>query len=178
MKNSTFKANFTKSANGLMKRATDLAINDDNVEEQVIKHYQTIANQLKQMSAMSDKAVSYASSLEFDFKAIDSLTAAQSREFYKRLRAVCSAAVSEKMSDNPLLAFIASAKAEGKRDSYKYSELRKMFRHSTNTQAGYFARAFSMIGAGSIDNTERGNNQNNYKFIPDWNSKVMQDLIG
>ena len=177
MKKATqIKAAFTKSANALQETAVAAIVNDESVSEKLAKNYATIIHQLRQMSAMSESQLQYAETLDYNVKQISQLGKAESREFYKRLRAVLSAATGSSYRDVPLSLFILNAQQNGPQDAYRYADLRSMFGHATNTQAGYFARMLRNIGAAKIDATNRGNNQDNYLLIPDWNAKVLSDL--
>ena len=176
-KSSNMKSKFTKSANALNAHAVERICKDDSVDERIAKNYATIIAQLRSMSAMNEKQFAYAETLNYDVKQISELGKAESREFYKRLRAFLSAVNGQTYKDTPLSLFALNARQNGTQDAYSYAELRSMFGHATNAQAGYFARFLRTAGLAKIDSTQRGNNQDGYKLIPDWNAQALKDLI-
>lgn len=171
------KSTFTKSANNLHAHALDLAINDDKVAEGLLKNYATIERQLRAMASMGEKQLAYAKTLDYKFDAIKTLGKAESREFYKRLRALLAAVTGQSYRDNPLALFLVDFSVNGPQEAYTYAALQSMFGHATTTQPGYFARCLSLIGVAEIDKSVKGNKQRGYLLKPNWDSKLLKDLV-
>lgn len=169
---------FSKSADMLHDTAMNMICGETEVEEKLIKNYATIERELRSMSAMDKEDLAYAAKLPYKFAEIATLSKAESREFYKRLRSIIAAARGNPYRDQPLTAFLLDFGVNGPRDGYRYSELQSMFGHETTTQAGYFARCLRLIGAATIDASVKGNAQRGYVMMPNWSeSQLLSDLV-
>jgi len=173
MKTSTLKSIITKSANKLGTIALTLAISDDSVKESTLQHYSTIERALQALTArLSDAELQFlVDNVSFQWKEINQLSEAQSREFYKRLIAYTKHAHSGNVTEKTLDSLRMHVEKNGKESKWTYQRLQSIFGHTTITQAGYFATFVSLTNSGTKKTPAKGN-----EITVDWNHPLFRNF--